>query len=116
MAIHDEIFYELSQQESIELNEEEEQYFDNAKWDFWSDMDEDAQEKLGVSEAVLNESLRKIALAQKYQLLLAEMYQTDPEEYAVSGEAYQKLLEEHTYEIIEKVWERVHFGSITVEH
>lgn len=116
LAVHDEIFYQLSQQESIQLNEEEEAYAANVQADFWSDLDENALEKLGVSREVLDESMQKIAYAQKYQYLLAEMNGAELEEYGVSGEKYQELLEEHDYEIVEEVWQRVHFGSITVDH
>lgn len=116
MAIHDAIFYEMAMKEGVELNQEEEQYLSNTQSDFWSDLKEGIIEQLGVSEEVLNESMRKIALAEKYQSLLAVMNEVEYEEYSFSGEAYEKLLLEHEYEVKEDVWERVHFGSITVAH
>lgn len=116
MAVHDEIFYRMAEMQGVVLNEQDEAYLLNTQMDFWSDMDEALTGQLGVTEEILNESMRKIALAEKYQYLLAEMEGKAFEEYSLSGEAYQKLLEEHPYEIKEKVWERVHFGTVTVEH
>lgn len=116
MAIHDEIFYQLAMQEGIALDEKETAYMENTRMDFWSDTGEEAIEKLGVKKDVLNASMEKIALAQKYQSLLAEMNDADFEEYSFNGSAYEKMQEEHECEIKEGVWERVHFGSVTVAH
>ena len=57
-----------------------------------------------------------MALAQKAQSLYAQMNDTEEAEYDFNGEAYQELLENHEVELVEKVWDRVHFGSITVDH
>lgn len=116
MAVHDEIFYQLALAEGMELSEEEEAHLVNDCYDFWSDLEEDQRLALGVTEEVLAESMRKIALAEKYQYLLAQMKQKSVEEYSFSGQAYEKLLEKHAYAVEENVWERVPFGSITVNH
>lgn len=116
MAVHDEIFYRLAVEEGLELSEEEETHLANDRYDFWSDLEEEQRAALGVSEEILAESMRKIALAEKYQYLLAEMKQKSAEAYAFSGAAYEKLLEEHEYAIEEDVWERVPFGGVTVNH
>lgn len=57
-----------------------------------------------------------MALAQKYQSILAEMEQVDYEDYSIGGTEYEKLLAQHTCELDETTWERVPFGSITVDH
>lgn len=116
MAVHDEIFYQLAIAEGMELSEEEEAHLVNDCYDFWSDLEEEQREVFGVPEEVLAESMRKIALAEKYQYLLSEMKQKSEEEYFFSGQAYQKLLEEHEYTVEENIWERVPFGSVTVNH
>lgn len=116
LAIHDAIFYQLAQAEGIELNEAEERYAANVQADFWSDFGENISRELGVDKADLEAVMRKLAYAQKYQSLLAKMQDVNVEEYDISGEKYQELLKEHDWEIREKVWERVHFGSITVAH
>lgn len=116
MAVHDEIFYQLAMTENMELTAKEETYLANSQYDFWSDLEEEQRESLGVSEDVLKESMRRIALAEKYQYLLAEMKNTDFEEYSVAGAAYQRMLEEHEYEVDASIWDRIRFGSITIDH
>lgn len=114
--IHDEVFFRLSQQEGIELTEEEERYLANEQQDFWDDYGEKSSGVLGVTRDILDESMYKIAVAEKYQALMAAAESQDIEEYSISGEAYQELLKDHTYKINEDLWGRVHFGSITVPH
>lgn len=116
MAIHDEIFYRLAEEEGIVLNEEEEKRLANSQYDFWSDLEEEQRERLGVCEEDIKESLRKLAIAEKYQGILAEMEGREFGAYSISGQTYQELLEKHTYEIEKDVWERVDFGGITVDH
>lgn len=116
MAVHDEIFYQLSIENGLTLDAEEEAFLANTQYDFWSDLSEEQRDALGVGQEILNESIRKAALAEKYQNLLAEINETGEEAYAFSGSAYQKLAEEHQCEIKEDVWKRVNFGNITVGH
>lgn len=116
MAVHDEIFYQMAVEEGMQLSEKEEEYLANDRYDFWSDLEEEQRTELGVSEDELAESMRKIALAEKYQYLLAEMKQKNADDYAFWGQAYEKLLEEHEYTVEEKVWEKVPFGGVTVNH
>lgn len=116
MAVHDEIFYQLALAEDIVLTEEEEEHLLNDQYDFWSDLDDDQRQSLGVREDVMNESMRKIALAEKYQALLSAMHDCATESYSVAGQAYERMLEEHTVIVDESVWDRVDFGGITVEH
>ena len=116
MTIHDTLFYQMATAEKITLSEEEEQYLANDQQDFWSDLTEEQRESLSVSEDTLDETMRKMALAQKYQSILAEMEQVDYEDYSIGGTEYEKLLAQHTCELDETTWERVPFGSITVDH
>lgn len=116
MAVHDEIFYRLAVEEGIELSAEEEVHLANDQYDFWSDLEGEQRERLGVGEDVLAESMRKIALAEKYQGILAEIEQKDYETYSFSGAEYEEMLWEHTYEINDSVWDRVRFGGVTVDH
>lgn len=116
MAVHDEIFYQLALAEGIALTEEEEEHLANDQYDFWSDLEEDQREGLGVSENVIRESMRKLALAEKYQSLLSAMSDSETESYSVGGQAYEQMLEKHTVTVDESVWDRVHFGGITLDH
>lgn len=116
MAIHDEIFYQLAVEEGIELSAEEEEHLTNDQYDFWSDLEEEQRQGLGVGEEVLAESMRKIALAEKYQVLLAAIEQKDFEDYSFDGLEYEEMLKEHTCEIVDSVWDRIRFGGVTVDH
>lgn len=115
MAIHDAVFLGLAKDAGIVLDEKEEQYLANDQMDFWNDLEEEQKQALGVTREQMDENIRDIALAEKYQYILAEMKQKEFEEYSVSGEAYLSMLTEHEVEINEQTWERVHFGNITVQ-
>ena len=116
MTVHDTLFAQMAAEEGIVLSEAEEQYLANEQQDFWSDLTEEQKESLSVSEDTLDETMRKMALAQKYQSILAEMEQVDYEDYSIGGTEYEKLLAQHTCELDETTWDRVPFGSITVDH
>lgn len=116
MAVHDEIFYQMAMKENLTLTAEEEAYLANSQYDFLSDLESGQRESLGVSEEVLKESMRRLALAEKYQYLLAEINNKDFDAYSITGTAYQRMLEEHDYEIDASIWDRIRFGSITVDH
>ena len=73
MAVHDRIFYAMAEKEGITLEEEEEKRLSNSQYDFNSDLEEEQKEWLGVSEDELNESMRKLALAEKYQSIYAQI-------------------------------------------
>lgn len=115
MAVHDKIFYEASQTEGITLMEEEEQYVADALTDFWSDLSEEQKEALGVTKEDIAETLRRIALAEKYQSYLAAFNEKEFEEYSFTGAAYQELLKEYDYNESD-IWQRIKFGSVTVNH
>ena len=116
MTVHDTLFSQMAAKEGVVLSEAEEQYLANEQQDFWSDLTEEQRESLSVSEDTLDETMRKMALAQKYQSILAEREQVDYEDYSIGGTEYEKLLAQHTCELDETTWERVPFGSITVDH
>lgn len=116
MAIHDEIFYQMAQEDGLTLDEKEEEHLRNTQYDFWSDLEEEQRTAIAVGQDYMNQSIEKMALAEKYQSIYAMMKDKEQEEYAFDGTAYQKLLEEHEVQIHEEVWDRIHFGSITVNH
>ena len=117
MAIHDEIFYELAQKEGLTLSEEEQMALNNKESDFWSDLTDEQKEKLGVTEDQIKETITHLALAEKYQNFLAEQSVEDSyDSYSISGENYQKILDEHSVKVRDKVWDKIDFGSIVVNH
>ena len=116
MAAHDIIFYEMASEEGITLTEEEEEYYKNEAYDFCSDLEEAQLEALGVTEDVLYETMRKIAIANKYQSILCEMEDVSYEDYDFDGEAYLTLKESHEIVINEKIWDRVDVGGVTLDN
>lgn len=117
MAIHDEIFYELAQKEGLTLSEEEQVVLNNKESDFWSDLTDEQKEKLGVTEDQIKETITHLALAEKYQNFLAEQSVDDSyDSYSISGENYQKILDEHSVKVRDKVWDKIDFGSVVVNH
>lgn len=116
MAVHDEIFYEMARAEGISLSEEETATLEQKQSDFWMDLSDEAKERLTVSEDEINEVMRHMALAQKYQNIYAGMQGAGYEDYDFEGNAYLKLKEQHQVVINEKVWDRLDFGNITLNH
>ena len=117
MAVHDEIFYQLALEMELCLNEEEKAKLDISTEDFWNDLsDYDRTMKLGVDKEDISLQMEKIALAEKYQMILAGVNGYEYEDYAFSKEAYQEVLKEHKYKVKESVWNRIHIGDVTLEH
>ena len=114
MAVHDEIFYQLADAEGIDLDAEETVYFENEYYDFCADLEEEQWIALGVTEETIRESMYKVAVANKYQSILAVMEGVSYEDYNFDGAAYQELLVEHVCVEDEEVWRRIPIGRITV--
>ncbi len=117
MAIHDEIFYQMALEEGISLTDQDMVELENNQDDFWSDFaDLDGDEKLGVTREDIDSTMEKIAIAQKYQAIYAQLQGADYEDYDFSGELYDSLLEENNYKINKNVWEKLDFGNIILSH
>lgn len=113
-AVHDLIFYWEAVDDGEALNQEETDYMTNRKTDFWNDLEEDGQKRLGVSESEIDQVFEQMALAQKAQQSLADEKGVDYREYNVNGSMYLDVLQEHDVQINEKLWKRLNFGSIIV--
>lgn len=117
MGIHDELFYEMAVADGIELNREEEEALASAQEDFCADLWEDGRtERLGVSEEDICASMRKAALAEKYQSIYAQLTDKAFEDYSYGQGAYEELLEQQDYEICKNVWSKIDMGNITLDH
>lgn len=117
MAIHDEVFYEMAMQEEIELTDDEKQTLEDRTNEFWQDLVEDGKNVLlGVQEADIAETMRRIAYAEKYQSIYAQMKEASYEDYDFSGDAYTRLLEKQDYSINKNVVKRLGVGSITLQY
>ena len=116
MAIHDEIFYQMALEEGLVLDEREETYLLNEQQDFLMDLSEEQMQRLGVSEEDLLASMRKIALANKAQSILAQSNGLYYKDYNYTGTVYELILEEHQVKVEESVWDRISVGNITVNY
>lgn len=116
MAVHDEIFYRQAMAEKLTLDEKEEEQLRSRQEDFWTDMTEEQQERLGVDKAEIDCQLEKSALAQKYQNQIAAENNSDFDGYSAAAEPYEQILKEHKYKLNEKLWDRVDFGNIILNH
>lgn len=116
MAVHDELFYRLAEENELTLTEEEEAYLANEVLDFCGDLKEAQYERLGVTPEELEASMRKIALANKYQSILAQMEEVPYEAYNYTGENYEAFVSGHEVELNEAVWDRVTVGKVTVNY
>lgn len=116
MAVHDEIFYRQAMAEKLTLDEKEEEQLCSRQEDFWTDMTTEQQERLGVDKAEIDRQLEKAALAQKYQNQIAAENNSDFDGYSAGAEPYEKILKEHKYKLNEKLWDRVDFGNIILNH
>lgn len=116
MAIHDEIFYQMACKEELSLDEREEAYLFNEQQDFLMDLSNEQLARLGVTEEDLLAAMRKIALANKYQSILAQSNGLYYEDYNYTGAVYELILAEHKIKINESVWDRISVGNITVNY
>ena len=66
--------------------------------------------------ADIAETMRRIAYAEKYQSIYAQMEEASYEDYDFSGDAYSKLLEKQDYSINKNVVKRLGVGSITLQY
>ncbi len=116
-AIHDEIFYRMALEENVNLEEEDEEELNSAQMLFWNSiMFGDKMERMGVTEETLNNSIRKVALAQKYQRQYAERQNGTMEEYDSTGEKYLKMREQNQISVKDEVWDKVHYGDVSLDH
>lgn len=117
MAIHDEIFYQMALDEGIELTDEEKEYAANTQEDFWNDLEDyGQQDNINIEREVYDETILKIALAQKYQEIYAELNGRKKEDYNFDKKRYKKLLEENKYKINKSIWERIDMGNVSLRH
>ena len=117
MAIHDRLFFVLAGDLNITLSEEEKMQLANSVSDFWSDLTDEGKEiRLGITEDDVYQTMEQIAIAEKSQLIYAEMNGVDYEDFHFSEEDFLRFLENYDYEVNENILERLDFGNITLDH
>lgn len=115
-AIHDRIYYDLAQQEGIELTSEDEEALEFFIIDFWEDVLDEQYENLPISKDIINEQIRKACIAQKYQDKLATEIGPTFAAFSYDGYYYEQELKEHKVIIKNKLWDRLRIGSVTLGH
>lgn len=117
MAVHDELFYQLAQEQEITFSEEDYEILNNDVADFWTDMTDAGKEvKLGVTEEDIYNAMYKIAVAEKCQYIYERLHGYDKGDYDFSNEEYLEFLREYEYSVDEKTLERINFGGVTLEN
>lgn len=114
MAIHDALFYQMAVSAGITLEADDRKHMDNKLEDFWEDLTERQGEKaLGISKKDAKKTIQRIAYAQKYQEIYAQLHKGSYDDYVYTADRYQTLLKKQKYKIYNSVWNRVSFGNVT---
>lgn len=117
MAIHDELFYQLSLEIDITLTEEEQKILENEVEDFWNDLvDEEKEKRLGITRQDVYNTMYKIAISQKSQMVYALMHGVSYEDFDFCEEEFLAFLEDYEYEVDDSVLSRIDFGDVTLVH
>lgn len=113
MALHDELFYQMAMEEGITLDDDDQKHMDNKLEDFWEDLTERQGNGTGDFQERCQKTIQRIAYAQKYQEVYAQLHNRTYDDYAYMEDSYQKLLKKQKYKVNAKVWNRVSFGNVT---
>lgn len=117
MAVHDRIFYELALKNNIVLTEDEEEELRNSQNDFWDDLYPSQKENMLADSEDIDRTMYEIALAQKYQLSLAQEKGFTYHSLDWNGYDYEQLEEnELEVKVNKSFWHSVVFGEITIHH
>lgn len=115
-AIHDMLFYEMAKEKQITLNDEEKRYAKDSASDLSYDLTDEQKERAGLSDKEIKKMTEKAAVAEKYQEIYAREQERNYGAYDYNGKGYKDLLEEHDLKIEEKLWEKVSFGNVALNH
>ena len=117
MAIHDRIFYRAAQEAGLVMTSEEKDLLEDARTDFWSDLYDIQKRRIPGTYDSVNETIKEIALAEKYQKKLSEVMDATYSSLNWGGYEYGLIRDnEHEVKINQRVWRRVILGDITLSH
>ncbi len=116
MAIHDHLLFKEAQAADLILTSDERMLREEAKDDFWSDLTEHQTQVLSGYEDVVNDTIDRVAMVEKYAKKICSEEGISEPSYEWNGENYEKYQAEHEIEINKKVWDKVVLGDITLEH
>lgn len=114
MAVHDEIFYQQALSHQITLTEEESDIAELRLQDYLNAITPEQLEMVNLTEDDLRATVQKIALGEKYMLIYAKETGHYYEEYNISGDAYQELLQEHDVKENKYLINKLVFGEISL--
>lgn len=117
MAIHDTLFYQLSEELDLAFTEEELEMLDNDVNDFWNDLvDEEKDIRLGITKEDVYDTMYRIACAQKSQFIYAKMHSLEYKDFDFYEEEFLSFLEDYNYTVDDSVLSRIDFGDVTLVH
>lgn len=116
MAVHDEILSKLAKEEEIALQNEEQNAVQEKTKEFWNGLLDEQKKRMCVSKEEIQKTVEKIALAEKYQSVLALREDAKEADYAVEGKAYEALRKEHSVKVNKDIWNLLDFGNVTITH
>lgn len=116
MAVHDTVFYREAKKRKITLSPDEAEYAENSFSDFKEDLLDIQKERMPVSMSTIENEILKMALAQKYQRILAKEKNVSFDSLNWDGDEYEKILSEHKIRKNDRIWDRVNVGEITLHH
>lgn len=116
MAVHDYIFYNLAKDNYLVLSSDEKKSIENSKEDFWMDLYDCQLENLPSTKENIDETIERIAYAQKYQNRLTEEEGLNSYAYDYDGYEYEQMLKSHEIKYNEKLWKKFTLGNVTLVH
>lgn len=103
----------MAMEEGITLDDDDQKHMDNKLEDFWEDLTERQGKRHWGFPGKMPKRRSRIAYAQKYQEVYAQLHNRTYDDYAYMEDSYQKLLKKQKYKVNAKVWNRVSFGNVT---
>ena len=114
MMIHDEIFYQMALSVQTSLTDSELLVLEERFQDFLNPITAEQMTAVGMTEDDIHETMEKMAIAEKYMIQYASEHGGYYEEYNITGDAYQKLLTEHTIKENTYLINQLNFGKISI--
>jgi hypothetical protein len=115
-TVHDWIFYKAARKKGIKLTADEKEYLKTRKEDFWEDLLDEQYDNMYTSKKAVNETMDRMALAQKYQRQLADKMNINYHRLDWDAFEFEPIKKEHKIKVSEKLWDRIRIGEVTIRH
>ncbi len=113
-VIHDEIFYQMAVRDGVVLTPEQMAVVEDKAELYYLELTDQQKATLQISEEDIRRAMEKIGTAEKYAEYFCIERNCQPEDAAVSGEAYERELSHHDYKLYRDVWNKVKVGTLTI--